>query len=198
MADNPRITADELAQRLVNSRKVMKKVDTGDYQTGNINEEMLRSDPEELLKETTPARQSKTAGLPVGVPSVDKIRRSKLPDAIKTAMIENPIAVPEISLSDSLDMDVVNKAKKLMAEDNGSNRPSSQSSRQPQQIRENFTLETPSNLEMIIENVIRRVLDEKLTQILNAQGGTNLNENLAIKVGDSIFTGKITKVKNTK
>jgi len=193
--ENQRISEDELAQKLANSRKIMRKVDTGEYEKGNINEKILRSDPEELLKETTSVRQSKIAGLPVGVPSIDKIRRSKLPDAIKTAMIENPIASPEISLSDNLSMSLINKAKKLMTEDNGSN----QSSIQPIQTREQFRTESmPSNLETIIENVIRRVLDEKLTQILNAQAGTTLNENLAIKVGDSIFTGKITKVKNTK
>jgi hypothetical protein len=194
--ENQRISEDELAQKLVNSRKIMRKVDTGEYERGNINEEMLK-DPEELMKDPTPVRQSKTAGLPVGVPSIDKIRRSKLPDAIKTAMIENPIAIPDISLTDSMDMNLVNKAKKLMMEDNGSNKPvNQQPSRQP---KEQFHTETRSNdLEMIIENVIRRVLDEKLSQILNAQSGVNINENLAIKVGDSLFTGKITKVKSSK
>ena len=60
------------------------------------------------------------------------------------------------------------------------------------------TMETPSNLEVIIENCIRKILDEKLTQILNAQEAVAINENLVIKVGNSLFTGKITKVKNSK
>jgi hypothetical protein len=195
--ENQRISEDELAQKLVNSRKIMKKVDSGEYEKGNIDGTMLSKAPEELMEEKSPARQSKTAGLPVGVPSVDKIRRSKLPDAIKTAMIETPIPIPELSLTESLDMNLVNKARKLMEEDNGSNK-SGTAPKQSYKVNENLNTSVPGNLEMIIENVIRRVLDEKLSQILNAQGGTNLNENLAIKVGDSIFTGKITKVKNTK
>ena len=37
--------------------------------------------------------------------------------------------------------------------------------------------------------------DEKLNELSNVKGIT-INENLAIKVGDSIFSGKITKVTN--
>jgi hypothetical protein len=50
----------------------------------------------------------------------------------------------------------------------------------------------------MIESTIRRVLDEKLTQILNAQDAVAINENLVIKVGESLFSGKITKVKTSK
>ena len=191
--ENQRISENELAQKLVNSRKIMRKVDTGEYEKGNVDSSVLSKSTEEFMQESTPVRQSSTAGLPVGVPSIDKIRRSKLPDAIKTAMIESPISIPDISLTDNLNINLVNKAKKLMEEDNGSNKKGT-SSRQP--INENTS--TPSNLEMIIENVVRRVMDEKLTQILNAQGGQNINENLAIKVGNHIFTGKITRSKSTK
>jgi hypothetical protein len=195
--ENQRISSDELAAKLVNSRKIMKKVDSGDYEKGNINEDLIVKSPNEILEDTRPIPQSKIAGLPVGVPSVDKIRRSKLPDAIKTAMIENPIPVPEISLSDSLDMNLINKAKKLMEEDNGSNKNNGKL-KQPYQINENTNKSVPGELERIIESTIRKVLDEKLSQILNAQSAVSINENLVIKVGDSLFSGKITKVKNTK
>ena len=203
--ENQRISSDELAQKLVNSRKIMKKVDSGDYEKGNINEEILRSAPEELEgKSPAPVKQS--MGLPVGVPSVEKIRGSKLPDAIKKAMIESPI--PQITLNDSLDMNFVNKARRLMEEDGSiptkkvptSNiKNQSQSNQQvEQQSRQVQTQEIPSNLESIIENVVRKILDEKLTQILSAQEAVSINENLVIRVGNSLFSGKITKVKNTK
>ena len=113
--ENQRISADELAQKLVSSRKIMRKVDTGDYEKGNINEDMLRSAPEEITETNAPPPIKKSIGLPVGVPSVEKIRGSKLPDAIKKAMIESPI--PQITLNDNLDMDFVNKARKLMEQD---------------------------------------------------------------------------------
>jgi len=185
-----RISANELAEKLVSSRKIMKKVDTGEYTKGNINEEVLRSSPEELAGQNAPMVSNRR---PVGAVDTHRVNNSNLPDAIKRAMIENPIQ--QISLNDGLDIELVNKARKLMEQDGTLSPRQSPNpvTKAPQQITESI----PGNLEMIIENVIRKVLDEKLSQILNAQAGTNLNENLAIKVGDSIFTGKITKVKKS-
>ena len=71
MADKPRITVDELTRNLVNARKIMNKVDTGDYEKGNINEDMLKSDPSEFLQENVSPPVKKSSGLPVGVPSVE-------------------------------------------------------------------------------------------------------------------------------
>jgi hypothetical protein len=189
MGDKPRITQNELMKNLVSARKIMGKVETGDYERGNINEDVLLSDPEDLLKSEAPAPVSIK---PVGKADPDKINQSRLPEAIKRAMIENPI--PEITLSEGLDMNFVNKTRKLMEQDGTLSSKQSLSKR----TTTSESAQLPNNIETIIENVIRRVLDEKLTQILNAQAGTTINENLAIKVGSSIFTGKITKVKNSK
>lgn len=204
MADKPRISADELTRNLVNARKIMNKVDTGDYEKGNINEDMLRSDPSELMQEEISSPPTKKSlGLPVGVPSVEKIRGSKLPDAIKKAMIENPI--PQITLNDTLDMDFVNKTRKLMEQDGvipvkkQQSRQIQAESRQSQpESRQSVSEFDTNSLIPIIENAIRKILDEKLSQILNAQEAVAINENLVIKVGDSLFSGKITKVKTSK
>jgi hypothetical protein len=202
--DKPRISADELAQKLVNSKKIMKKVNAGDYEKGNIDKNLLTDTPEGVINEGKQPQPTlkRSLGLPVGVPSVEKIRGSKLPDAIKTAMIENPIAVPDISLSDGLDIDVTNKARQLMERDgtipvkypSKSNTLNESRQVQTQQLPNDFE----SRLIPIIESAVRKVLNEKLIQILDAQNSTTINENLVIKVGDSLFTGKITKVKNTK
>lgn len=54
----------------------------------------------------------------------------------------------------------------------------------------------------IIENVVRKtvteILDSKLNQILTAQQTLSINESLVLKVGDSIFKGKITGVNKSK
>lgn len=54
----------------------------------------------------------------------------------------------------------------------------------------------------IIENIVRKtvveILDNKLNQILTAQQTMSINENLVLKVGDSIFKGKITGVNKSK
>lgn len=195
--EQKRISADELAMRLVNSKKIMQKVDTGNYEKGNINEEFLSSpEPNPVIDDEMPPSKStlkqSVSKLKATAISSEKINQSKLPDAIKQAMIEHPI--PQITLNDSLDMDFVQKAKNLMERD-GTLTNASKSAKSIQQL--NLT-ELEKKLTPIIENVIRKVLDEKLTQILTAQQLGTINENLVLKVGDSIFQGKITGVKNTK
>jgi hypothetical protein len=60
-----------------------------------------------------------------------------------------------------------------------------------------------SNIDMgaiatLIENTVRKVMDEKLNQILSASTTASINENLVLKVGDSIFKGNITGVNKAK
>ena len=206
--EKPRITADELSKKLVGARKIMKKVDTGDFEKGAISENMVTSSTEELMAENAPTTKSATK--PVGRVDPNRVNESNLPEAIKKAMIDNPI--PQIGLNDSLDMNFVEKTRQLMAEDGQYVAPteaplSAPSAAPTSQTRRPTTMKISSSdlerkLTPIIENVIRKTLDEivdrKLTQLLSAQVGTTLNENLAIKVGDTIFTGKITKSKSSK
>ena len=51
---------------------------------------------------------------------------------------------------------------------------------------------------LMIENTVRKVMDEKLNQILTASTTASINENLVLKVGESIFKGKITGVSKAK
>lgn len=179
------ISSTDLMQKLVQAKKVMNKVDTGNFEKGNINETLLRSDPSELINnqvETTNKR-------PVGIPSVEKIQSSKLPDSIKKAMIENPI--PQISLNDSIDMDFIQGAKRLMEQEGVSKKTVKQEVRGTTNIDMNA-------IAVLIENTVRKVMDEKLNQILTAQQTQTINENLVLKVGDSVFKGKITGVNKSK
>lgn len=185
------ISTNDLMQRLVQAKKVMQKVETGQFEKGSVNEEILRSDPEELLKSQS-TQQSWTQNPPV--PNFQKIQESKLPDVIKKAMIENPI--PQISLSDSLDLNFVEKTKKLMESQGVSSKPTKT---QPTQTNNSDLIK---QLSPLIENVVRKtvteILDSKLNQILTAQQTLSINENLVLKVGDSVFKGKITGVNKSK
>lgn len=180
------ISENGLMQKLVQAKKVMNKVDGGNFERGHVNENILRSNPEDVNVDGIET-SSKTK---VHQHNPNKIMESKLPEAIKRAMIENPI--PQISLSDSLDLDFVNKTKKLMEAEGVSTKP-----------KQTTTRSSSSNVDMkeiamIIENTVRKVLDEKLNQILTAQQTLSINENLVLKVGDSIFKGKITGVNKSK
>ena len=186
------MSSNDLMQKLVNAKKVMNKVDSGNYETGNINENILRSAPEDLDPQAynTPMNNRPAAS----TVSVDRINQSKLPDAIKKAMIENPIAqMPQISLSEGLDMDFVKGAKRLMEQEGVSTK--SQPQKSSQSNNSNVDM---NSLAILIENTVRKVMDEKLNQILTAQTTSSINENLVLKVGDSIFKGKITGVNKAK
>jgi len=182
------ISQNDLMSKLVNAKKVMNKVDGGNFERGHINEALLLSDPEEVMKNQNP---SPTQRMNQGSPSIDKINNSKLPDAIKRAMIENPI--PQISLNDTLDMDFIKGAKRLMEQEGVATRPSAQ----PKQTIVNNNIDMNA-IAVLIENVVRKVMDEKLNQILTASTTSSINENLVLKVGDSIFKGKITGVNKAK
>lgn len=204
--DKPRITANELAEKLANSRKIMNKVETGNYEKGNLSEETYINPgvevDEGIITPPSAAKKSSTYGLPVGVPSIEKIRGSKLPEAIKSAMIEHPIPAADISLTDGLDISITNKARQLMERDGTIPVKDPKKSKTLNESRQSpdqeFSKDFENRLIPIIENAVRKVLNEKLIQILDAQNSTTINENLVIKVGDSLFSGKITKVKNTK
>ena len=191
MSQQGSISSNDLMKKLVQAKKVMNKVDGGNYERGHVNTEMLRSDPSELMEMQTP-QQPNTR--PVGGNmNIDKIQNSKLPDAIKKAMMENPIQ--QISLNDTLDMDFVKGAKRLMEQEGVATRPSTQ----PKQTIVNNNNNIDMNaIAVLIENTVRKVMDEKLNQILTASTTSSINENLVLKVGDSIFKGKITGVNKAK
>jgi hypothetical protein len=183
------ISSNDLMMKLVQAKKVMNKVEGGNFERGHVNESMLLSDPEEYMNNQEP-RQSLTT--PVGSPNADRIQNSKLPDNIKKAMMENPIQ--QISLNDTLDMDFIKGAKRLMEQEGVSTKKQTQ---QPQKQMSSGNVDM-SAIAVLIENTIRKVMDEKLNQILTASTTSSINENLVLKVGDSIFKGKITGVNKAK
>lgn len=186
------ISQNDLMKKLVQAKKVMNKVDGGNYERGHVNESMLLSDPSELMESQIP-QQVNTR--PVGANmNIDKIQNSKLPDAIKKAMIEHPIEqMQSISLNETLDMDFVKGAKRLMEQEGVSPKKS-----QPQQRQSSGGNIDMNAIAVLIENTVRKVMDEKLNQILSASTTSSINENLVLKVGDSIFKGKITGVNKAK
>lgn len=191
------ISSNDLMQKLAQAKKIMNKVDTGNFERGHVNEQVLMNDPEEYIHTNNmpPLSETRNVSAPV---NFDKIENSKLPDAIKKAMRENPIQqMPQISLNETLDMDFIKGAKRLMEQEGA---PSKKT--QPQQ-RQAPSTTTAGNIDMnaiavLIENTVRKVMDEKLNQILSASTTASINENLVLKVGDSIFKGKITGVNKAK
>ena len=187
------ISSNDLMQKLAQAKKIMNKVDTGNFERGHVNEEILRSDPEEFVHTNNMPSISATRNVSAPA-SISKIQNSRLPDNIKKAMIENPIEqMSQISLNETLDMNFIKGAKRLMEQEGTSK--SKQTVSKPTSQPSNIDI---NSIATIIENTVRKVMDEKLNQLLSAQQTQSINENLVLKVGDSIFKGKITGVNKSK
>lgn len=196
------ISQNELMARLVQAKKVMNKVESGNFKNGQISEQISRSDDDDdydmdnvTIYDQTPPQIVENMNVSKQPYNIDKINQSKLPESIKRAMIERPIVQPDISLSDGIDMKIIKGAKRLMEQENKTENRKPQT----QQVRPQVvTSELINTLMPIMENMIRKVMDEKLNQLLSAQKTQSINENLVLKVGDSVFKGKITGVQSSK
>ena len=191
------ISPTDLMSKLVNAKKVMNKVDGGDYTTGNIDESVLQRSTSDLVSE--PGTRPSTRNVASNVVNEDKINSSKLPDSIKQAMINNPIpTMDQISLGDGLDMDLLKGAKKLM-EREGMSTPKKSVPNTKQVISEGTNnLDIQSLIKETIKDTLEEIVDRKLELILTASKTASINETLVLKVGDSIFKGKITGVNKSK
>jgi hypothetical protein len=191
------ISPNDLMTKLVNAKKVMTKVDGGDYTKGNIDESVLQRSTSDLVSE--PGTKPSTRNVASNVVNEDKINSSKLPDSIKQAMINNPIpTMDQISLGDGLDMDLLKGAKKLM-EREGMSTPKKSVPNTKQVISEGTNnLDLQSLIKETIKDTLEEIVDRKLDLILTASKTASINETLVLKVGDSIFKGKITGVNKSK
>ena len=124
---------------------------------------------------------------PVGVPSVDAIKKSKLPDEIKRLMIEHPISQPnqpQMTISD----DLIEKASRLMKRTDSNYVPESAKTKE----------KVPT--QNIDYNSLQEMINEAVNNALKKSGilvesTEKTNEMFSFRVGKHLFEGKITKVK---
>lgn len=129
---------------------------------------------------------------PVGVPTSDAIKNSKLPDEIKRLMLEHPIAQPQqqtVSISNEL----VEKASRLMKTQDNNYIPESAKPKQTQKI-------SSSPNPTIDYNIIKKMIEEAVDNALEKNGllvenSEKTNELFSFKVGKHIFEGKVSKIK---
>lgn len=200
---------DQLLQKLAISKKIMDKhneigrgksdssysVPQPSFQDFNTPQAKYNI-PEEFLQEKTqtpylseiPRENTK----PVGVPSIDAIKNSKLPDEIKKLMMEHPISQPQ-QPNVTLSNDLIEKAARLMKEQKGGYVPESA---KPKKVSQE-----PNNSSSGIDyNIIRKMIQEAVDNALSKNGllvesTENSNEIFSFRVGKHIFEGKVTKIK---
>jgi hypothetical protein len=144
--------------------------------TYNIPEEFLSSSPQ------TPKVQP-------AVMTEDRIRNSKLPDAIKQLMMEHPIQQPQ-SYAPTLSDDIIEKASRLM----GNKKEIVIEDKKQQPNSPSYGL-SASDIKKIVRETVEEVLSENGLMVESTQKS---NEIMTIKVGKHIFEGKISKIKKVQ
>jgi hypothetical protein len=203
---------DDLMSKLVNAKAIMNAMDTkkGPSQGGFTQESIQQFDvpnakyniPQEFLQEQ-PSQQMqpylsqvpRENTKPVGQPTVDAIKNSKLPDEIKRLMMEHPIAQPASAAGGAtLSDELVEKASRLMRGDSNNYIPESAT---PKTQKQSTPTQSNSQIDYkLIKKMIREAVDEALQENgLLTETSEKANEMLSFKVGKHVFEGKVTKIK---
>jgi hypothetical protein len=200
---------NDLMNRLIASKAIMEKADKikGTPSMGGIPQTQIQefdmpnvkyNIPQEYLQEqpkmpnmqqpylsSLPVENTK----PVGVPTVEAIKNSKLPDEIKKLMMEHPISQPQ-QQSPTLSNELVERASRLMKESQGNYVPESAKSKQQ-----------PSNPSGNIDYILlQKMINEAVNNALRENGllvesSEKTGETFSFKVGKHVFEGKVTKIK---
>jgi hypothetical protein len=154
----------------------------------NIPSEFLQEGPSQQTPYLSSVPRENTK--PVGNPTVDAIKNSKLPDEIKRLMMEHPIGQPQQQPT-TISNELIEKASRLMKDNNNNYIPDSAKPKQTQP--------TPS-VGNIDYNVIQKMITEAVNNALRENGllmesSEKSNELFTFKVGKHVFEGKVTKIK---
>lgn len=189
---------EQLINKLAKAKAIMDKSDTirngnAQHQINDVNLETFNAPnaryniPPEMISESSTFNKNNVDMSvlnvkPVGVPTFDAIKNSKLPDEIKKIMLEHPISQPQqqVTLSD----DLLEKAAKLMNNGNSTAKKTNVS----------------KNEGVIDYNVIKEMINEALKSAMKESGllvesTEKTNDVFTFKVGKHIFEGKLTKIK---
>ena len=191
----------DLMEKLMKSKAIMDRADTiknSNSMNGGLPPTSLQqfdvpnakyNIPQEFLQEQ-PSQQTqpylsqipRENTKPVGVPSVDAIKNSKLPDEIKKLMMENPIAQPQqqnVTISDEL----IERASRLMKEQGGY---------VPESAKPKTAQPQSSSTSQVDYKLIKKMISEAINEALTENGlivesTEKSNEMFTFRVGKHIF-----------
>lgn len=189
---------EQLMEKLIKAKAIMNKSDNikrGDVQNVNYNTvqefespNVKYNIPDDILQENQMSVNNPIPNTkPVGVPTVDAIKNSKLPDEIKRLMIEHPIGQPQ-SQQATLSDDLIEKASRLMnIKSNVSESKQTQTKQPPTSTGIDYKL-----IQKMIDESVNRAFKQSGLLVENTEKS---NENFSFRVGKHVFEGRVTKIK---
>jgi hypothetical protein len=183
MAESP-VDINKLAAVLNKSKAVLDKVDSQFGSTSNISEgnpPMVENmvDSSQLLTSLPQGQVAQTTSDPTRAMqhTLKNAKTTKMPKEIVEAMINNPLIPPSQRQNDDIDPELV----KLINPNYKKSKKSSDNIKTEDSI--------PSTNSSDLKNLIREVVEEVVIE-------RKVDEQIQIRVGDTIFTGRITKSKS--
>lgn len=210
--NNEQEKANYLARAISKSKSVIHAVETKNYRSGQISPNSVVLDPNQALVES-PQPQKAYTHVKNDVVILDQLNNSKLPPQIVESLRKSP-PKPMDELDPRLGMNFLDTLNKPlpknvpMAENNYDANPSTNvyvDKEQTQSFQKQPYGQSIGINELQLEglkSIFRQLIEETMNKVFNERETLTetkkLDENIQIKIGDSIFGGKINKVKTKK
>jgi hypothetical protein len=176
-----------LANSIKGARKVMEKVEDGKMSTNqNSRRGMSEADVDRMLDSDTnylaEAPINRATQQPNPGNYMKNLSKSKMPAAILQSFAENPIIDPTMPMGmESMMQEITKKAAPV------------------QEVTQRVVTESkqpaPQLDTQLIEYIIKKTVEETLEQVNKK---STIDETIQIKIGDKVFGGKLTVLKENK
>jgi hypothetical protein len=195
-------------EKLAVSKKIMEKHNgTPRTQGGSLpmadNSNASYNIPQDMLQQPQQQQQPNipTPSMSNEPVTENAIKNSKLPDAIKRLMLENPIVQPQ-SNGPALSNDIIEGAARLM-KNNSTSQPNELVNTQQPLKEVSSSTSLNNDLKQMIRDVVRDTVRDVVREELKSsgmvtEGNQKVNETLSLRVGKHVFEGKVLKVKKVK
>lgn len=200
--------SSNLMEKLAVSKKIMEKHNgTPRTQGGSLpmadNSNASYNIPQDMLQQPPQQQQPNipTPSMSNEPVTENAIKNSKLPDAIKRLMLENPIVQPQ-SNGPVLSNDIIEGAARLM-KNNSTSQPNELVNTQQPLKEVSSSTSLNNDLKQMIRDVVRDTVRDVVREELKSsgmvtEGNQKVNETLSLRVGKHVFEGKVLKVKKVK
>jgi hypothetical protein len=194
------IDVNKLKNILGNAKKIMQVTESGNYKTGNIDSTKLVQDTSTYVNESNmggtyiPETYNQSYGdptRPVNNYNQEMIQNSRLPEAIKQAMLAHPI--PQTTMNHTFSLDDVSD----LIDEKPMPTPQARRNVVNEQTTNHTNHSNNSNMVTIDKNELRDVIKDVLIEYLTQEYSKNLTENVIKKtINTLIKEGKVSNKKS--